>query len=134
MNIKNVYYSGKVSELDMSESIAPFTELIQEAIIFDGKLFHRDDFTHLVKFGYMVDRRSIIFSKLFDGRALSCTTAIAPPTARLPATRGCSAPTGTAATTGSGAAAKGPPVLALAELVGTGGSGVKMLLSGEGWY
>ena len=37
MNIKNVYYSGKVSELDMSESIAPFTELIQEAIIFDGK-------------------------------------------------------------------------------------------------
>lgn len=90
--------------------------------------------SNLVKFGYMVDRRSIIFSKLFDGRALSCTTAIAPPTARLPATRGCSAPTGTAATTGSGAAAKGPPVLALAELVGTGGSGVKMLLSGEGWY
>ena len=34
MNIKNVYYSGKVSELDMSGSVALFTELVQETIIF----------------------------------------------------------------------------------------------------
>lgn len=48
MNIKNVYYSGKVSELDMSESIAPFTELIQEAIIFDGKSTMVNCFTRMI--------------------------------------------------------------------------------------
>lgn len=48
MNIKNVYYSGKVSELDMSERIAPFTELIQEAIIFDGKSTMVNCFTRMI--------------------------------------------------------------------------------------
>ena len=94
-------------------------------------------FTRMIsplKFGYMVNRHSVIFSKLFDGRAVSCSTATAPPAARLPATRGCSAPTGAAATTGSGATAKGTPVSALIELIGTGVSGVELLLSGEGWY
>lgn len=95
--------------------------------------------SNLVKFGYMVDRRSIIFSKLFDGRALSGAAATAPPVARLPATRGCSPPTaaavaaGAAAPAGGGAAAKGTPALVIAVLVGTGGSGVELLLSGEGW-
>ena len=42
------YYSGKVSELDMSESIAPFTELIQEAIIFDGKSTMVNCFTGVI--------------------------------------------------------------------------------------
>lgn len=48
MNIKNVYYSGKVSELDMSESIAPFTKLIQEAIIFDAKSTMVNFFTRMI--------------------------------------------------------------------------------------
>lgn len=48
MNIKNVYYSGKVSELDMFESIAPLTELIQEAIIFDGKSTMVNCFTRMI--------------------------------------------------------------------------------------
>ena len=106
---------------------------------FETTSCHLDDFSYLVKFGYMVDRRSIIFSKLFDGRALSGAAATAPPAARLPATRGCSPPTaaavaaGAAAPAGGGAAAKGPPALVTAVLVGTGGSGVELLLSGEGW-
>lgn len=106
---------------------------------FETTSCHLDDFSYLVKFGYMVDRRSIIFSKLFDGRALSGAAATAPPAARLPATRGCSPPTaaavaaGAAAPAGGGAAAKGTPALVIAVLVGTGGSGVGLLLSGEGW-
>ena len=48
ISFKNVYYSGKVSELDMSESIAPFTELAQEAIIFDGKSTMVNCFTRMI--------------------------------------------------------------------------------------
>ena len=104
----------------------------------------------------MVERRSIIFSKLLEGRALSAAAeaaaaaeAVAAATAAAGGGAGGGGPGGGGPAPGGfspltdgvppagGAAAEAPPVLAApAELLGTGGSdalGVELLLSEEGW-
>ena len=110
---------------------------------------------YLVKFGYMVERRSIIFSKLFEGLDLSAAAAAAAAPAAAPdGAAAAAAPatatgaTATATATGAlspltdvvpaedGATAKGPTVLAPAEVLGTGGSdalGAEILVSVGGW-
>lgn len=100
---------------------------------------------YLVKFGYMVERRSIIFSKLFEGRALSAATGAAvgaATTATAAAVAGGGggpAPGGTlteAAPAEGGATAARAPVLAPFEVLRTGGSdvlGAELLLSPGGW-
>ena len=108
--------------------------------------------TYLVKFGYMVESRSIIFSKLLEGLALSAAaaatgaaaalgTAAAAAAAARPASAGLSPLTAAAAAAGAvapaGAApATGPPAGATAGALGRGGSDaldVGVLLSTRGW-
>lgn len=101
----------------------------------------------------MVERRSIIFSKLFEGLPLSTTAAAAAAPATAPPVAAAAAAPATAAgatatATGGlstltdvvpaegGATAKGPTVLAPAEVLGTGGSdvlGTELLVSEGGW-
>lgn len=104
----------------------------------------------------MVERRSIIFSKLFEGLALSAAAAPAAPAtgpvtapavaAAAPVTgAGGTATGGLSTLTGvvpaedgvaDGATAEGPPVFAPAEVLGTGGSdvlGAELLDSAGGW-
>lgn len=97
---------------------------------------------YLVKFGYMVERRSIIFSKLLEGRALSGAAAAAAAAATAaggggPTTGGLSPLTEAAPPEGGAtAAAEEPPALAPVEVLGTGGSdvlGAELLPSAEGW-
>ena len=108
--------------------------------------------TYLVKFGYMVESRSIIFSKLLEGLALStaaaatgaaaaalgaaaaAATAVARPVSvgLSPLTAAAAAATGPA----GAAPATGPPAGATAGALGRGGSealDVGVLLSTGGW-
>lgn len=95
----------------------------------------------------MVERRSIIFSKLLEGLPLSAAAAAAPAgaaAAAAPVTAvGATATGGLSPLTevvpaegGTTAAAKGPTVLTPAEVLGTGGSdvlGAELLVSARGW-
>lgn len=106
----------------------------------------------------MVERRSIIFSKLFEGLALSAAAAPAVAAAAAPAIAAAAA-AAAAPATGAGATAtgvlspftevvpaasgataeataEGPTVLAPAEVLGTGASdvlGAEQLVSAGGW-
>ena len=97
----------------------------------------------------MVERRSIIFSKLLEGLALSAAAVAAPAVAAAaaaPATAAGGTATGglspltevVPAADGAveGVTAEGTPVLAPAEVLGTGGSdvlGAELLVSAGGW-
>lgn len=92
----------------------------------------------------MVERRSIIFSKLLEGLAFSAAaaTAAAPAVAAFPATAaggtasGGLSPLTVVAPAAGGTAAEGPPVLAPAGVLGTGRSdvlGAELLVSAGGW-
>ena len=96
--------------------------------------------TYRVKFGYMVDSRSIIFSKLLEGLALSAAAAATGAAAAVavaqPASVGLSPLTAAAPPPPTGATpAAGPPASATGAL-GSGGSGALdagVLLSTGGW-
>ena len=111
--------------------------------------------TYRVKFGYMVESRSIIFSKLLEGLALSAAAAAtgaaalgaaaAAAAAARPASAGLSPLTAAAAAAAeavapAGAApATGPPTGATASALGRGGSdaldvGVLLSTGGWGWF
>ena len=95
----------------------------------------------------MVERRSIIFSKLFEGLPLSAAATEAAAAAPAVAAAAPATAAGTTATGGlspltevvpaaGGATAEGPTVLAPAEVLGTGGSdvlGAELLVSAGGW-
>ena len=114
--------------------------------------------TYRVKFGYMVESRSIIFSKLLEGLALSAAAAAtgaaalgaaAAAAAARPASAGLSPLTAGAAAAAAaaaeavapagGAPATGPPTGATAGALGRGGSdaldvGVLLSTGGWGWF
>ena len=101
--------------------------------------------TYLVKFGYMVESRSIIFSKLLEGLALSAAAAATGAAVVLgtaaAASAGLSPLTAAAAAVeavapAGAAPATGPPAGATAGALGRGGSDaldVGVLLSTRGW-
>ena len=94
-----------------------------------------------MKLGYMVERRSIIFSKLFVGRDLSAVVAVVDAAAAKTAAAGGGPVPGSlfklteAAAPVGAAPVESPPALVPVDVLGTGGSDVlaaELLLSAGG--